>query len=154
MSQSYPPDSYPPPQQSSSTIIWIVVLVLVLVIGLPILLVALMFLGCCGLMGVGAYSAFQMSGEAAKQQFGGDPVIQEHLGEIQNISLNLPATNEEQAKGTALGVSVVVFDVSGPKGSGQLIAEQQPGVQPGQQPGRVFTKATLRTSQGEFPLSP
>lgn len=154
MSPSYPPDPYPPPQQSSSTIIWIVALILVLVVGLPILLVALMFLGCCGLMGVGAYSAFQMTGEMAKQQFGNDPVIQQHIGEIQSISPNIAATNEEQQKQTSVGTNVIVFDVSGSKGSGQIIAEQQPGGPPANQPGKIFTKATLRTTQGEFPLSP
>jgi hypothetical protein len=153
MSQSYPPGSYPPREQSSSTVIWVVVLVLVLVIGVPIVLVALMFLGCCGLMGVGAYSAFQMPGEMAKQQYGNDPVIQQHIGEIQSISMNINATSEEQQKQqTAQGI--IVFDVSGPKGSGQLVAVQDPNVKPGNQPGKIFSKATLRTSQGEFPLTP
>ena len=155
MSQSYPPPSYPPQEQSSSTIIWVVVLVLVLVVGLPILLAALMFLGCCGLMGVGmgfgAYSAFQISGDMAKQQYGDDPVIQQHIGEIQSISLNLSASAEESQQPSAAGASIMVFDVSGPKGSGQLIAEQQQPVNP--QAGQMFSKAKLRTSQGEFPLS-
>ena len=154
MSQSNPPDSYPPPQRSSSAVLWIVILVLVLVVGLPILLVAVMFLGCCGLMGVGAYSAFHLTGEMAKQQFGADPVIQQHVGEIQSISLNLSATEEERQKGVAQGANVVVFDVSGPKGSGQIIAEQLPGGPPANQPGKAFSKARLRTSQGEYPLSP
>ena len=144
---------YPPREQSSSTTIWIIVLVLVLVIGLPILLVAVMFLGCCGLMGVGAYSAFQMTGEMAKQQYAADPVMQQHIGEIQSITPNFTATSEEQQKQTTVGTNVIVFDVSGSKGSGQLIAEQQPGPQPPGSPVKIFSNARLRTSQGEFPLS-
>ena len=149
----YGPPSYPPPQQSSSTTIWIVILVLVLVIGLPILLVAVMFAGCCGLMGIGAYSAFQIPGEMLKQQYADDPVIAQHIGELQTVSINIAATGEEQQKQAAGGVpgaTIMVFDVRGSKGSGKIIAEQQPDAQPG----HMFSKATLRTSQGEFPLSP
>src|SRR5688572_5449554 len=148
MSQSYTPDPSPQRDQSSSTIIWIIVLVLVLVIGVPILLVAVMLLGCCGL-GIGAYSAAQMTGEMARQQYGNHPVIQEHIGDIQSISPNFAATSEEQQKPASAGTSVIVFDVSGPKGSGQLIAQQQPGGEAG----NMYSDARLRTSAGEFPLA-
>ena len=153
MSDPGKPGPYANPQQSSRAI-WIVILVVMLVIGLPILLVALAFLGCCGLLGVGAYSAFQMTGEAAKKQYENDPVIQQHIGEIQSISANISATSAEQQKQAQAGgnATIIVFDVTGTKGSGQLIAEQQPPA-PGAQPGKFFSKATLRTSQGEFPLS-
>jgi hypothetical protein len=152
MSEPGYPGSFPPQQQSSSTIIWVVVLILLLVIGLPILLVALVFVGCCGLIGVGTTFALQMPADMAKQQFGNDPVIQQHIGQLQSVSLNLTGTSEEQQKQTTAGTNVMVFDVRGSKGSGQLIAEQQPS-QAGNSPGKFFSKARLRTSQGVFPLS-
>jgi hypothetical protein len=151
-----PPYGPPPPQQqSSSTVIWIVVLVIVLVIVLPVLAVAVLFLGCCGLMGFGAFAAFQVPAEAVKQQYANHPVIQEHIGEIQSVSINLGATGQEQQKsaddgGATPGSTLMVFDIRGSKGSGQIIAEQQPGDPPGQ----AFSKATLRMPQGEFPLTP
>ncbi len=146
-------EPYPPRQQSSSAVFWIVILVLVLVIGVPILLVALILLGCCGILGLGAATAFQVPANAARQQFGSHPVIQEHIGEIQSISMNAAASGEEQQRPAAAGKNVIVFDVSGPKGSGQLIAEHQPGDPSTNQPDKFFSKATLRTSRGEFPIT-
>ncbi|HZL90087.1 MAG TPA: hypothetical protein VFB96_17090 [Pirellulaceae bacterium] len=150
---NYGPPSYPPPpqQSSSNTIIWIVVLVLVLVIGLPILLVAVVFLGCCGMFGLGMYSMSQIPAEMVKQQYSDHPVIQQHIGEIQSATLNFADTSAEQQKQPdGPGATVLVIDVRGTKGSGQIIGHQEPGNPPGQ----FFSKATLRTKQGEFQLSP
>jgi hypothetical protein len=131
-----------------------VVLVLVLVIGLPILAVAVVFLGCCGLFGLGMYSVSQLPAEMVKQQYANDPVIQQHIGEIQSATLNFADTAAEQQKQQpgqgAPAATVMVIDVRGTKGSGQIVGHQEPG----NPPGKFFTKATLRTSQGEFPLSP
>lgn len=146
--------SYPPPKQSSSAVVWIVILVVVLVIGLPILALAVMFLGCCGMLGLGAYAAFQIPAEAIKQQYADHPAIVEHIGEIHSVSINMTATGEEQQNhGEDLGApgsTWMVFDIRGSKGSGKIVAEQQPGDPPDQ----MFSKATLRTTEGEFPLSP
>lgn len=95
-----------------------------------------------------------MTGKMAKQQLGNDPVIQQHTGEIQSISPNIAVTNEEQQKRTSAGTNVIVFDVSGSKGSGQIVTEQPPCGPPANQPGKIFTKATPRTHQGELPFSP
>jgi hypothetical protein len=152
MSQpGYGPPSYPPQQDSSSTIIWIVVLVLVVVIGLPILIVALIFLGCCGVFGFTMYSVSQLPADGVKQQYNNHPVIQQHIGDIQSASLNFTDTGAEQQKQQpGPGASILVIDVRGTKGSGQIVGHQQPGNQPGQ----FFSKATLRTKQGEFQLTP
>src|SRR5262245_19018052 len=126
-----PAPTYPPPQQSSSTIIWVVILVLVLVIGLPILAVVVVFAGCCGLMGIGGAAAMQIPAEMAKKQYTNDPAIREHIGELESVSTNFGAAIQEQEKRTKAGAppdaNILVFDVHGPKGSGQIIAEQQPG---------------------------
>jgi hypothetical protein len=142
---------YPPREQSSSTTIWIIVLVLVLVIGLPILLAAVMFLGCCGLM-ESAPPAFQMTGRWPSSSMPRDPVMQSTSARFRT-SAKLHRYVGGQQKQTTVGTNVIVFDVSGSKGSGQLIAEQQPGPQPPGSPVKIFSKARLRTSQGEFPLS-
>jgi hypothetical protein len=151
----YGPPSHPPQQDSSSTIIWVVVLVLVLVVGLPILAVAVLFLGCCGVFGFTMYSVSQIPAEMVKQQYNDHPVIQQHIGNIDSASLNFAATGEEQQKQQPgqqpPGTSIMVIDIRGPKGSGQFIGEQSPGTQPG---GKLFSKATLRTKQGEFQLAP
>ena len=146
----YGPPSYPPPKQSSSAVVWIVVLVIVLVIGLPILAVAVMFLGCCGMLGLGAYAAFQLPAETIKRQYADHPAIVEHIGEIQSVSINMTATGQEQQETDAPpSATVMVFDIRGSKGSGQIVVEQEPGDPPDQ----AFSKATLRTTEGEFPLS-
>lgn len=150
-----PPPSYPPPEQSSSsTAVWIVVLVLGLVFGVPILIIGLVFVGCCGLFGLGMYSVSQIPAEVVKQEYKDHPVIQQHIGEIQSASLNFADTNAEQQKqqpgGQVPGGTIMVVDVRGTKGSGQIIGQQRPGGQPG----RFFSTATLRTKQGEFQLTP
>ena len=151
----YGPSSYPPPpESSSSTVIWIVVLVLALVIGLPILAVAVMFLGWHTAVSPSPRASDSRSTSPARTGRSNDPVIQQHIGEIQSATLNFADTAAEQQKQQpgqgAPAATVMVIDVRGTKGSGQIVGHQEPG----NPPGKFFTKATLRTSQGEFPLSP
>jgi hypothetical protein len=65
-------------------------------------------------------------------------VVQEHLGDIQSLSVNYMASGEESQKRG--GGNVLVIDTKGSKGSGKLIAVQSP--QP--QPGNMFSKVDLR----------
>jgi hypothetical protein len=147
-----PPSPDPREASSSSSTIWIVILVLVLVIGLPIVGVAVLFLGCCGMMGLGAYSAMQIPGEMARQQYANHPVVREHVGEVQSVSMNIAATaDEQQQAGDDLppGTTIMVFDVRGSKGTGKIVAQQRAGADAK----AMFSNAKLRTDEGEFPLN-
>ncbi|GAA5510126.1 cytochrome c oxidase assembly factor Coa1 family protein [Novipirellula caenicola] len=75
---------------------------------------------CCG----GIYFMFNMGkgmmADMVKQEMSANPVIQEHIGEIQSIELNLAATGEAgQDK-----PGVLAFDLVGSKGSGVLEIKQ------------------------------
>lgn len=69
---------------------------------------------CCG----GGYFAFrfgtQAVAEAVKSSISTDPVIQEHIGNITDLSMNLTAT------GAAGGGDKIVLDIKGDKGTGQV----------------------------------
>ena len=77
---------------------------------------------CCG----GVYFMYSMGqgmmADMVKQEIGANPVIQEHIGEIQSANLNLAATTEagQNEPGT------LAFDLVGSKGSGVLEIKQDP----------------------------
>lgn len=130
-----------PPKRSSNTWLW------VLGIGGGVMLLL-----CCG-CGVGMYYAWQgvtgVMGGWVKEQVADDPVIKEHIGEVESVTLNLIAVGEEAERNPPVkGEEKLVFDIKGSKGSGKLLGSQIP--QPG--PGRVLRNMKLRTDKGEFPL--
>ena len=69
---------------------------------------------CCG----GGYFMFrfgtQAVADAVKSSISTDPVIQEHIGNITDLSMNLTAT------GAAGGGDKMVLDIKGDKGTGQV----------------------------------
>lgn len=78
---------------------------------------------CCG----GGYFAYQagtgMMAEAYTSQLNNNPVIQEHIGDIESMNFDLTATTEQaEASGGAMA-----FKISGTKGSGILLIHQAPG---------------------------
>ena len=86
---------------------------------------------CCG----GGYFAYteikgKIDQEITKEvdrQFSEDPVFQEHIGELETASMNLGAIGMEAQKAQDEGTDfeqVMVFDVEGSKGSGQIILQQ------------------------------
>ena len=109
------------PQKKSN--VWLWVLGTIGVLGVVGALV------CCG----GGYFAYQagtgMMAEIFKEQLSGNPVIEEHIGTIESMSMNLGATsaNAEKSPGS------IAFDIGGSKGSGTILIQQQPGAdgQPG-----------------------
>lgn len=91
---------------------------------------------CCG----GGYFAYRFStemvGTIVKDAVAQDPAIEEHIGTIQTIDVNLGATGE------AGGGNRMVFDVRGDKGSGQIEAVLSPG-------GQSLDSAVLVLPDGE-----
>ena len=98
--------SDPPPKKSSNTLLW--VLGILGVLGLGGLAV------CCG----GGYMMYSwgtnMIAQEMQPRIENDPAVQEHIGEIQSMSFDFGATQQRQAD------EVMVFSVSGTKGSGQV----------------------------------
>jgi hypothetical protein len=91
---------------------------------------------CCGGLG---YFGIQAAGQQVVDLVQDDPQVQEQLGGITSSSMNIMATAEEQQDTGEQ--NVIVFDVTGPKGSGQLIGKQR---------GNVYQWIKLRTDQGEW----
>jgi hypothetical protein len=81
---------------------------------------------------------------ALEDEVADHPAIQQNIGEIQSLSMNLTATGEETQK-RGSGKNVMVYDVKGSAASGQLIAEQSRNPQPG----NMFDKIDLRLDSGE-----
>jgi hypothetical protein len=100
---------------------------------------------CCGVGGYSAYSfGMNVMAEAIKQEIKDDPQVREHIGEISDMSVNLAKTGEEtQKRGT--GDNILVFEIKGSNGNGELIVHQ--AKQP--QPGEFFKKIDLRLDSGE-----
>lgn len=117
-----PPNEFPPhqsayqehqPPRKSGTLWWVLGIVGVVLLGLGLL--------CCG----GGYFAFQttmeMAGQQVQAQVANDPVVVEHIGQVQSISLDPVATGERNQPNT------LVFRLEGSKGSGLLVGRQEPG---------------------------
>lgn len=104
------------PQQGQSRV-WLWVL------GTVGVLVVLGALVCCG----GGYFVWQFGSEAVAQamieDLQGNPVIEEHIGEIQSAEMNLRATAEEQETTP----NSMTFNIQGPKGEGKVVVVQGPG---------------------------
>lgn len=116
-----PPNQFPPnqpsyadqPPRKSTTLWWILGVVGVVLIGGGLL--------CCG----GGYFAFQttmdLAGQQVQAQVANDPVVVEHIGQVQSISMDPMAMGERNEPG------VVVFRIEGSKGSGLLVGRQGAG---------------------------
>jgi hypothetical protein len=85
---------------------------------------------CCG----GGYfltqTAFKTIAAETQRQLADDPVILEHIGEIESIEISMSGIIEEAQKaGEQGGEGKLVFEIEGSKGSGQLILDpnQAPG---------------------------
>ena len=132
-----PPGVGAPPPRKSNAWIWILGIVGLLGIGMVV---------CCG---VGGYFAFNAGmgvvTNELKNEVAGDPNIQQHLGEIENLSVDIIASGQEAEK-RGRGAQVLVFNAEGSEGKeAKIIAEQSK--QP--QPGNMFSKIDLRLPSGE-----
>jgi hypothetical protein len=124
----------PPPKKSN---LWLWILG-----GLGIGTVLL--IACCGGL---SYMAVNFSNkvvtEALRNDLSGNPVVDEHLGEIQSLNTNLMESGaEKQRRNTS--VNILVIDAEGSKGTGKFVVEQSPNPQPG----NFFQKIDLRLPSG------
>jgi len=107
-----PPDPFAandlsrPVAKKSNAIWWILGILGVLTVGGALL--------CCGGMFFMYSFTNQFVGEMVKATVENDPAVQEHVGSIENIEINLTET------GNAGGGNKLVFDVTGDKGTGKL----------------------------------
>ena len=126
----------PPPRKSNS---WLWILGIVGVLGLAMVI-------CCGVGGYFAFNAgMSVVTNELKNEVAGDPNVQQHLGEIKNLSVDLIASGEEAEK-RGHGAQVLVINAQGSEGQeAKFIAEQSR--QP--QPGNMFSKIDLRLPSGE-----
>lgn len=78
---------------------------------------------CCG--GGGAAIMFGLSafGEIAKAELQGNPVIVEHIGEIESVDFSFGGTAGVAEENPGAG-NTLVFDIKGDKGSGQVVIVQ------------------------------
>lgn len=95
---------------------------------------------CCG----GGFAMFsfgmQMSADAVKAEVADNPVIQERIGPIESITMNIEKTG--QYGGGA--ENTIAYDISGPNGSGILVVEQSDDIENMQ-----IYSGRLITSDGE-----
>ena len=92
---------------------------LIWVIGIFGGLVFLGVLGCCG----GGYFLLNFLTGEYQRQLAGNPVIVEHLGEIESMGMNLTKTAEaaESSDGNSFA-----FDIQGSLASGTILVKQDP----------------------------
>jgi hypothetical protein len=111
------------------------------------------------LVGGGGYLLWQKSMGMLNDQLiaaiKDDPALAEHIGVIDEVSLNLMATgehpeNQKKEKGGDDKDAFLVFDISGSKGSGKVLAKMNTE---GKNESQIFQSATLHMGEGKkFPL--
>ncbi len=78
-------------------------------------------IACCG----GGYALFNlgtgMLAEAFKQQLDGNPVIEEQIGQIESLEMNLSKTAQQ---GQNSNGERIAFDIKGSKASGTILIKQ------------------------------
>ncbi|MGB7346289.1 MAG: hypothetical protein WBD20_18875 [Pirellulaceae bacterium] len=108
--------------------VWLIVLAIVGGLGLLSVMV------CCGVGYWGYSKGTQMVADELQGQLTGNAVIEEHIGEINSVSMNLSAVIEEAKKQQEAGDQgappSMVFDIEGSKGSGRILMNNEPGGQP------------------------
>ena len=78
---------------------------------------------CCGVVGVGAMYGMSAFGEIVKAELDGNPVIVEHIGEIESVDFSFGGTAGAAEDNPGAG-NALVFDIKGDKGSGQVVIVQ------------------------------
>ena len=132
-----PPQAYrvPAPQQphqaTAGKPVWVVLAIIL------VMLVGGTAICCGGMFFVGSWGLDIVAQDIARQ-LRDDPVIQEEIGEIEEISMNLTAS------ATHADDETFVYDVRGSKGSGELTVQSVTLPQGGEE----ILSASLRTEDG------
>lgn len=100
-------------------------------------------LSCGGLVWFGWGAAIEAIASEVRTRYGDSPAIQENIGEIEHFNVNFEKT--QQVREEYGNNDMMLFDISGPKGSGELIIERHPGSE-------GFEGVILKTDKGEFDL--
>jgi len=124
--------SPPPPQRGSGMKIVLIVLGVLGVLGLL----------CCGGCGLFSYFSMGKGAEVIAKQLQSTPPMQQHIGQVQSASMNLSAAVTEAQKHPN-EKSLMVLDVKGTKGDGQLIVATEGAGNP------TIKWAKLRLDSGE-----
>ncbi len=82
-------------------------------------------LACCGSIFFAYQWGAGMLGEELRAELQGDPTIREHLGDVESAEMSLTATAQENQDRP--GDDLLVFDVQGNRGEGQVVARQEAG---------------------------
>jgi hypothetical protein len=134
-----PPTGQPPfapPPQKKSWWVWL--------LGGCGCSVVLLLLCCGGLTYFGVSKGMGALGELVKAEVADDEDVQENLGELTSVSMNIMETaNEQKARGGES--NLIVFDAKGTKGNGQFIVETPKG---GQGQGGPFSSIELKLPDG------
>ncbi len=107
-------DAAPQPEKKKSGSSVLIIVLLVILVGGGIVVCV-----CCGGMGWLGVQGVNAAADAVKASVEGDPVIQEKLGGVDSVSMNIQATATYQQENNEQ--NVVLFDIVGPSGSGKLI---------------------------------
>lgn len=114
-----------PVQPKKGKSVWLWVLGIVGGLGLLGLIV------CCGGAYWGYNKSTQMVADELKGKLAGNAVIEEQIGEISTVAVNLSAVIEEAKKQQEAGGEgappSLVFDIEGSKGSGRILMKEDPG---------------------------
>lgn len=81
---------------------------------------------CCGGTVAVMYFALSVLSDEYKRQLTGNPVIEEHIGNIESMEFSWSATVEENS-GNQGGGAQIGFEIQGSKGSGRVLIEQDQG---------------------------
>lgn len=111
---------------------------LLIVLGVLGALFLVAAIGCCGVVYWTMGQANALITEAVKTELMGSAAVEEHFGEIKETSMSIVATGEvQQSEGDK---NLLVMDVTGTKGDGQLILKQGPN--------NTFTDIRIRLPDG------
>jgi hypothetical protein len=110
----YAPSSTPPTAPKKSNVLTYVL------IGVG----AVVLLSCCGcvaaMFGLGRFGLNVMA-QGVRPTVQNDPVVKEHIGDLQKISTNFMESSEETGKHGNQANKRFVFDVEGSKGKGKVV---------------------------------
>jgi len=101
--------------------------------------------GCCGGFTWFGYSAStKLLAQALQQEVAGNADVQENLGDIKSITMNIMDSGQEKQKRGGTG-NWIVMDAEGTKSNGKSIVESSPTPQPG----NFFNHIELRLPDGK-----